>query len=91
VRAAPNFTVDQRTGWLVAPNSPKELAGALREALGMAPQELSQIGDRAYDHARTNFSIARMQLATLEIYDSLLGSKLAENFTQVSQTDFSST
>ena len=81
VKALPAFGRDERTGWLVAPSDPEQIAGAIHDALSLEQDELCAMRARCLAHARGNFSIANMQLATLAIYDRLLGSHLADYFT----------
>ncbi len=68
------------TGWLVPPGDAMALAGAIRAALALAPEERAAIGARASARASAEFALARMQIKTLAVYDELLGTHLAEAF-----------
>ena len=69
-----------RLGWLVPPNDAGALAGAIAEALALAPPERARLGQAARAHVAETFSLARMQAETLGLYDRLLGSNLASFF-----------
>jgi glycosyltransferase involved in cell wall biosynthesis len=70
------------TGWLVPPGDAPTLAGKIKLALGLAPQSRAALRARARRHVAATFTLRRMQLATLAVYDELLGSSLAANFEQ---------
>ena len=72
-------TVD-RMGWLVAPGDAAALAEALDTALTMAPALRAEIGHAARAQIKAHFTAARMQRATLAVYDELLGTRLAPAF-----------
>jgi glycosyltransferase involved in cell wall biosynthesis len=65
------------TGWLVAPGDAKALAGALAEGLALPQDRRAEMGQRARAHVLASFSLDAMRLATLEVYDRLLGTGLA--------------
>ncbi|MGA7456190.1 MAG: glycosyltransferase family 4 protein [Methyloceanibacter sp.] len=68
------------TGWLVPPGDAMTLAGAIRAALALSPEERAAIGARASTRARAEFALSQMQMKTLAVYDELLGTHLAEAF-----------
>jgi glycosyltransferase involved in cell wall biosynthesis len=74
---------DEGTGWLVSPDNPDALAACLDNALRLPPEALARMGARGRAHVTTNFTTRAMQTATLEIYDTLLGSRIAEHFCDV--------
>lgn len=67
------------TGWLVPPGDAAALAAALRSALTLGSEGRSQMGSRARAHVLERFSLEAMRQATLEVYDRLLGTQLAQN------------
>jgi glycosyltransferase involved in cell wall biosynthesis len=69
-----------RTGWTVPPNDPDALADALSRAFDIGDAERAAMGARGRAHVRARFSHARMQSATLGVYDELLGGDLAARF-----------
>ncbi|MDX2264302.1 MAG: glycosyltransferase family 4 protein [Hyphomicrobiales bacterium] len=71
---------ERRTGWLTPPADPAALAQILREVLAMPEENLSVMRRNAMQHARERFSIERMQINTLKIYDELLRSRLVDGF-----------
>lgn len=71
---------DEGTGWLVAPDDPDALAACLENALRLPPETLARMGARGRAHVMSQFTTRAMQSATLEVYDALLGSRLAEFF-----------
>jgi glycosyltransferase involved in cell wall biosynthesis len=71
---------DEGTGWLVAPDDPEALAACLDNALRLPPETLARMGAQGRAHVVARFTTRAMQTATLEVYDALLGSRLAENF-----------
>jgi glycosyltransferase involved in cell wall biosynthesis len=72
VLAPPHVRAEERTGWHVPPNRPDALAATLREALGLDAEERRQIRERALRHAR-RFSLEKMVVRTLAVYDELIG------------------
>jgi glycosyltransferase involved in cell wall biosynthesis len=79
IRAEPQVPADQATGWLVPPGDASALARQLETALGLTSHERGAIGARARGHVANSFSLSRMQKATLQVYDALIGSSLANN------------
>ena len=71
---------DEGTGWLVAPDDADALAACLENALRLSPETLARMGARGRAHVMSQFTTRGMQSATLEVYDALLGSRLAEFF-----------
>ncbi len=70
----------EATGWLVPPGKPDELAAALLAALRLPDEVLAAMGARGTAFVREAFSLEAMQLKTLQIYDSLLKTRLATQF-----------
>jgi glycosyltransferase involved in cell wall biosynthesis len=68
------------TGWLAPPRDVDTLAERIRVALALTPSERAAIGTRSRAHVSAKFQLAQMQLATLAVYDELLGSNLADLF-----------
>jgi glycosyltransferase involved in cell wall biosynthesis len=78
VLGRPGVSAHRATGWLVPPNNALRLADAIAEALGMPPDEHARMGARARQHVLEAFSLKAMKQQTLQVYDGLLGTKLAE-------------
>ncbi|MBI3434330.1 MAG: glycosyltransferase family 4 protein [Proteobacteria bacterium] len=70
--APPRMPQNLRTGWLVRPDDPVELAGAIATALALPPGEREAMGRRARQFATSTFSPAGVAAATLSVYTSLL-------------------
>jgi len=64
--------VPAETAWTVPPDGPAALAGAIAEALSLAPEERQTLGRVAIAHVRENFARARMTEQTLAVYEELL-------------------
>ena len=79
VRSPPRFGPDAATGWLVPPSNPERLASAIDAALELSPQARASMGARARAHVTQSFSLEAMKHKTLQVYDALLGTKLAES------------
>jgi glycosyltransferase involved in cell wall biosynthesis len=77
VSAAPNVDAGEATGWLVPPGDAAKLAGAMAEALSLTPEARSALGARSRARAIGLFSLDSMRRQTLEVYDRLLGTRLA--------------
>ena len=78
VLGRPGVSVHRATGWLVPPQDPQRLAEALTEALAMTADEHARMGARARTHVLEAFSLKQMKQQTLQVYDALLGTHLAE-------------
>lgn len=65
------------TGWLIPPANPVALADALTEYFTFPETQRHVMGLRARDHVASNFSLELMCVRTLDVYDELLGSRLA--------------
>ena len=63
--------VDGETGFLVAPGSAEELAGAIRRAIHMGANGRSAMGETARARVIASFSTAAMTASTLSAYQSL--------------------
>lgn len=77
VAAAPNVDAGEITGWLVPPGDAEKLAEVMAEALSLAPDARAALGARARTRAMRHFSLDSMRLQTLDVYDRLLGTRLA--------------
>ncbi len=80
VLAEPAVTASQRTGWLIPPAHPAQLAEAMSEALHLNLADRDSLGSRARAHVLDKFALNGMRRQTLEVYDSLLGTYLAAAF-----------
>ena len=78
VLGRPGVSMHRATGWLVPPADPQRLAEALTEALAMTADEHARMGARARTHVLNAFSLKQMKQQTLQVYDALLGTHLAE-------------
>jgi glycosyltransferase involved in cell wall biosynthesis len=78
IKAEPACRPGEITGWLIPPSDPAALADRLRAALALSTSERAAIGARARSHIMQSFSLTRMQLATLRVYDELIGSTLED-------------
>jgi glycosyltransferase involved in cell wall biosynthesis len=72
------------TGWAFRAGDEAALADCIAKALSLAPELKAAIGRAAREHVAARFSKAALQRETLENYDNLLDSKLAEAFIQKS-------
>ncbi len=70
------------TGWLVPPGDSAALAAKIRLALNLTPEARTALGTRARRRVAATFTLHAMQLATLKVYDELLGSALGARFEQ---------
>ena len=78
VRGRPGCPTDRATGWLVPPGDEATLAKAIGEALSMSADERAHMGARARQHVLTSYSLEQMKQQTLEVYDSLLNTQMAD-------------
>lgn len=70
--AARETVVEGETGWRVPPGDEVALAARLDAVLAMAPEERLAIGAAARAFVLAHHDLARMQEATLDIYEELL-------------------
>lgn len=63
--SAPELVVDGETGFLVTPDDPDALAGAIRDAL----DRRDALGAAGLARARAEFSVERMTEGTIEVYE----------------------
>jgi len=82
VLGRPGVPASRATGWLVPPEDPVSLADAISEALAMPGTEHARMGQRAREHVLKSFSLKQMKRQTLQVYDDLLGTKLAERLAE---------
>ncbi len=82
ILAPPHVTPGEATGWHVPPSNAAALAHAIAEALAMDGTTREAMRDRAVASVATRFTVTEMQRQTLAVYDSLLGSRLAEHFAE---------
>lgn len=80
VLAPPRVPREARTGWLVPPGDLRAYEVALMEALSLDETQRTMIGRRAREHVSNAFSTFEMQRATLAIYDSLLKTRMEQQF-----------
>jgi glycosyltransferase involved in cell wall biosynthesis len=71
VGVIPEMIEDRKTGWLVDPDHPPSLAGALREGLA-DPEEAARLGSAAAAMIRTRFRCERQARETLDLYREIL-------------------
>lgn len=86
VLAPPNVPRNAATGWHVPPADAAGLAAAMAEALAMPDADRQAMSARAAASIAARFTVAAMQQQTLAVYDSLLGSRLAEEFAGARQS-----
>ncbi len=60
------------TGWRIPPGDPDALAAALDHVLAMSEDRLFSLGARARASVRTDYTVAKMQAATLDVYREVL-------------------
>jgi glycosyltransferase involved in cell wall biosynthesis len=71
--AVPPLVPDElRTGWVVNPGDPVELANAIADALSLEASDYRQLAARARQFAEYMFSPESVAAATCEVYTSLL-------------------
>lgn len=80
VLSPPEHGPRSMTGWLVPPADARAMADALQWALSLGTAERAALGSRARRHALDAFSLRRMRLKTLEVYDELLGTGLKAQY-----------
>jgi glycosyltransferase involved in cell wall biosynthesis len=60
------------TGWRVPSGDAGALAASLDHVLSLSPERLEAFGARARASVRANYTVARMQAATLDVYREVL-------------------
>jgi glycosyltransferase involved in cell wall biosynthesis len=80
VKAPPHTPLSAATGWLVPPGDATALSRHLEHALALSIEERTAMGERARRHVLDHFSLSQMRRATLQVYDKLLGTDLANRF-----------
>ena len=70
------------TGWVVPCRDPASIAERVAEASALSPEARAALGALARRHAASKFALSEMQRATLAVYDELLGTRLAAQFSQ---------
>ena len=70
--AAPEIIAPDVTGWLVPPEDPVALAGALEKALALDTAAREALANTAIARIRANFTTAKMCAATIDVYRELL-------------------
>ncbi|WP_069441977.1 glycosyltransferase family 4 protein [Methyloceanibacter superfactus] len=68
------------TGWMIKPGNTAALAERIKQSLNLQSVERLAIGARARAWVTTKFVLGQMQAKTLAVYDELLGTRLAANF-----------
>jgi glycosyltransferase involved in cell wall biosynthesis len=76
VLVPPRMPEELRTGWVVAPGDPVELAEALKLALALDPTDYQAMAARARQFAKYMFSPQSAAVATRAVYASLLSRDL---------------
>jgi len=69
---------DDVTGILVEPGSAEAMANAMEEILDLTEEERGWVFDAATARVAEHFSTDRMQQATLDVYEAVLGSAFAQ-------------
>lgn len=72
VLAPPEVREEERTGWRTEPGNASELADALRKVFALSDEDRTALLERAFSHARANFSLEKMCNETLAVYERLL-------------------
>ena len=72
VLGPPRVAAEQRTGWLVRPRDPLDLARALAACLTAEPESWQALASRARQYAEWKFSEHRVTEGTLAVYGALL-------------------
>ena len=67
------------TGWRVSPGNVDELAAGLDYALSLPDDQRDEIGAAARASVIANYTVARMQAATLDVYREVLASEVPES------------
>jgi len=66
------MVVPGRTGWLVPPEDPEALAGALDELAACGPDERERMGRIGRQLVEERFSVGRLVERTMDVYDEVL-------------------
>jgi glycosyltransferase involved in cell wall biosynthesis len=82
----PKVPLSDATGWIVPPGDATALAQALAAALAMTTERRAAMGERARARTLAHFSLTAMKRQTLQVYDKLLLTKLAEVFDNEQQS-----
>jgi len=61
------------TGWRVPPGDADALAAALNHVLASSAERLESLGARARASVQANYTVEKMQDATLDVYREVLG------------------
>jgi glycosyltransferase involved in cell wall biosynthesis len=80
ILAPPQVSHGEATGWHVPANDAAALANAIADALAMDGPTREAMRERAVASVAARFTVAEMQRQTLAVYDSLLGTRLANQF-----------
>lgn len=75
IGAVPEVVLDGKTGWLVPPDDPIALAGAIDEALNLTASQRASLATAAMAHVANSFSIENMCASVLSTYQELMAEK----------------
>lgn len=78
VRAAPMAAPGEITGWVVPPGDEAALAATIGEVLGLRDVERAALARRARSRVEAHYTHRSMQVATMAVYDRLLGTDLEQ-------------
>ncbi len=76
--APPRMPDELRTGWLVPPRNPAELAHAVEEVLSLDAAAYRAVAARARQYAEFMFTPERLAAATLAVYSSVLEAEASD-------------
>lgn len=72
--------LSNQTGLLVQPNDAAALAEAILSVLSASADALALLAETARAHVLEHYTTSQMQVATLSVYDELLGTQLSPTF-----------